>query len=732
MKNSRKLVFAILTLVLFIPISIVGIKYIIFHQKDGDFNSLKQPVNGYKTVTRDAFQRIQTEHFEESEGVIVEESSEDKGQSIGGIKDGHYTAYYNIDFGEEGANRVVFRAAAMMKGGNIEIRLNGLQGELIGTCEIPNTGPDWNTWVNIGCDILPTTGIHNVYLVYKGEEYLFNLNWFRFAKGEGKVVERVKLNINAPKAGDQLVATLSPANAIAGYEWLVGDEVVSIAERYTVLPRDVGKTIKVRIKGLGYSKGTLVSEATREIVSADYEFNAEEAAFESFTGFIDTFYYYSNMNEFGLFLNTEFWDQAEIYEIVIDAYENTGHPRYKKMIYDIFKGFNLHNGKDWSHNEFNDDIMWMVIACLRAYFLTGDSMFLETAQYHFDLVWDRGWSDDLGGGIWWKTDNQTKNACINAPAAIAACLLGEALGDESYYTKAVQLVDWLVEHLYDSSTGQVYDAYDINGLKNHWASTYNQGTFIGANMLLYEHYKDETYFNRARLVSDYTIHTMYNGGVMSNEDSSGDLIGFKGILCRWISRFAIKNNQPDIMEWLKYNGSTAWSNRNQKGLIWTTWNSKTSDTAQYDIFGLSSAVSLLNNSRTNTNLVRDAQVKIESEAFDSCKGIITKECLEGGWSVEGIADGYYTVYHNVDFGEGGLKVAIFRAAAPKNGGTIEIRLGGINGDILGICEISSTGGWEVWKTFTCEITDIKGMQDLYLVYKGEGSLFSLNWFQFAP
>lgn len=679
------------------------------------------------------YQKIQIEASNESDGVVVEECSDDNGESIGGVKDGYYTAYYNVDFGDEGANRVVFRVATPMAGGIIEIRLDGYEGTLIGTCEVKTTGSDWHTWVSVGCDVEDTTGIHKVFLVYHGEDYLFNLNWFRFAKGEGDALESIGLNKSSPKVGDLIVATVSPANAIVAYEWLVNDEVVSVAQKYTVLPRDLDKTIQVQVTGLGYSTGVLSSETTWKVLGADYEFNVEEAAYESFTSFIDGYYYYSKVSEYGLFLHTEFWDQAEMYEIVIDAYEHTGSPRYKEMIYDIFKGFNMSNGTDWSNNEYNDDLMWMVIACSRAYSATGDKMFLETAKYHFDLVWDRGWSDDLGGGIWWRTDNQTKNACINCPASIAACLLGEALDDESYYDKSVQIMDWVVANIYEPDTGRVYDGYNINAEKSQWASTYNQGTFIGANTLLYEHFGDDRYINQARLATDYTMDTMYQGGVMSNEDDGGDLIGFKGILCRWMYRFAMNSNQPDILEWLKMNAATAWNNRNKDGLIWTTWNAKTGDdTTDYDVFGLSTGVSLLNNSRSNTNLVIDASKQIEMEAFDLCRGIVTEECSEGGKSIGEIQSGNYTVYHNVDFGDGGLSKTVFRAASvATEGGTVEVRLGTIDGKLIGSCQIEDTGDLNTWKTFTCDITDVSGMQDVYLVFNGKDFLFNLNWFQFA-
>lgn len=679
----------------------------------------------------DAYQRIQIEDFSKSEGVIVEECSDDKGQSIGGVKDGFYTAYKDVDFGDEGAARAAFRVATPMAGGDIEIRLDGVDGELVGTCKVTMTGPDWHTWVNAGCDVANVTGVHDVYLVYRGDDYLFNINWFRFARGEGKPMESVGLNNYSPMVGDELAATLNPANAIVAYEWLVDGQVVSIAEKYAVAPLDIDKKIQLRIKGLCYSAGELTTDATREVVAADYELNVEEAAYESFTSFIKEHYYYSDTNKFGAIKDTWFWDQAEMYEIVIDAYEHTGASRYKDMIYDMFKGFNIRWTTDWSSNEYNDDIMWMVIACTRAYNATGDVQFLETAERHFKVVWDRAWSDDLGGGLWWRTDNQTKNACINCPAAIAACLLAEALDDESYYDKALMALNWVIDNLYEEDTGHVYDAYNIDGEKNHWASTYNQGTFIGANTLLYEHFGDEIYFNRARMAADYTIKTMYSGGVANNEDGSNDLIGFKGILVRWLYRFAVNNNQPDVMEWMKMNAATAWKNRNEAGLMWTKWGEKTDDTTDYPAFGVSTAVSLLNNSRTNTNLVIDAAEKIEAETFDLCRGVIAEDCSEGGKSIGNVQNGCYTVYHNVDFGNGGLTKAQFRAASGSKGGKIEIRLGGTDGDLIGTCQIDSTGDFGVWKTFSCDVTDVTGMQDVYLVYAGDDYLFNLNWFQFA-
>ena len=65
----------------------------------------------------------------------------------------------------------------------------------------------------------------------------------------------------------------------------------------------------------------------------------------------------------------------------------------------------------------------MTIACARAYQAFHEEIYLQQAEKHFNLVFDRAWSDDLGGGLFWRIENTTKNACINGPAAIAACYI---------------------------------------------------------------------------------------------------------------------------------------------------------------------------------------------------------------------------------------------------------------------------------------------------------------------
>ncbi len=177
----------------------------------------------------------------------------------------------------------------------------------------------------------------------------------------------------------------------------------------------------------------------------------------------------------------DFWKSAEEIETVLDAYEWTSNAAYKTMITSLLNGYRKTNGDTWEKNIYNDDCMWASIAFSRGYLNTGNTQFRTVAKTNFDLVYARvSWNDQIGGGLWWTTKNNTKNACVNGPGAIAAYLLYQSLGDAGYLTKAAQIYDWERAKLFVAETGKVFDAIRTNGIPRGGATTYNQGTFIGA------------------------------------------------------------------------------------------------------------------------------------------------------------------------------------------------------------------------------------------------------------
>jgi hypothetical protein len=70
-----------------------------------------------------------------------------------------------MDFGD-GFAEMEFRCASEAAGGLIEIRLDGPEGTLLGTCQVPNTG-DWQAWTNLKTPLQPVRGVKSVCLVFK-------------------------------------------------------------------------------------------------------------------------------------------------------------------------------------------------------------------------------------------------------------------------------------------------------------------------------------------------------------------------------------------------------------------------------------------------------------------------------------------------------------------------------------------------------------------------------------
>ncbi|GJM83052.1 hypothetical protein HMSSN139_55480 [Paenibacillus sp. HMSSN-139] len=154
--------------------------------------------------------------------------------------------------------------------------------------------------------------------------------------------------------------------------------------------------------------------------------------------------------------------EAELWEMVMDAYLRTSDPELKAQlraqIDEIFDGAVLKYGEDWTNNPFNDDIMWWAMASARAYQITGEARYLDKAKYYFDFVYDTQWDDAFAnGGLWWlNSEHVTKNACINFPAAEAAVFLYEITEDSHYLEAATRIYRWGKTMLTDGN-GKVFD-----------------------------------------------------------------------------------------------------------------------------------------------------------------------------------------------------------------------------------------------------------------------------------
>lgn len=122
--------------------------------------------------------------------------------------------------------------------------------------------------------------------------------------------------------------------------------------------------------------------------------------------------------------------------------------------------------------------------------------------------------------------------------------------------------------------------------------------------------------------------------------------------------------------------------------------------------------------------------RTEAETMAWSVGLKTLKDISTGVYVSKIDNGDYIKVRSVDFKKG-AKVFEANISSEKDGGVIEIRLDSQDGDLLGTLNVKSTSGLQNWLMQSCEVKKVKGIHDLYFVFKGNSeSLFNFNWWRF--
>ncbi len=121
----------------------------------------------------------------------------------------------------------------------------------------------------------------------------------------------------------------------------------------------------------------------------------------------------------------------------------------------------------------------------------------------------------------------------------------------------------------------------------------------------------------------------------------------------------------------------------------------------------------------------------QAETICGAMDVKTEPCSAGGMNVCEIDNGDYIKVKGVDFGDTPATTFTAAVASASAGGTIELRLDGADGKLIGSVDVPNTGGWQTWKTVSCPISGAKGEHDLYFRFTGDSEkLFNFNWWQF--
>ena len=292
----------------------------------------------------------------------------------------------------------------------------------------------------------------------------------------------------------------------------------------------------------------------------------------AFDSFNDVFYnteakmYYTTSERNSM---AEGWTQAVMYDIVMDAYIRTNDPNYLNMVNDFYNGAsNAYSDWNWEdikyvHGWIYDDMMWWVISLTRAYEITGNREYLDNAIAGFDFVWDEAYDEVNGGMIWsWKADG--KVAAINYPTVVGAMKLYNISGNEEYLNKAKDVYQWADDNLYQEASGRVADHRVGDNPPGFEDYTYNQGTCIGASVMLFMATNNSNYLEKAVKAADYTKNVMSNeDGILPAEGDWNEQGVLKAIFARYMQKLIKDGGQNQYTSWLQENATLAWHNRDE-------------------------------------------------------------------------------------------------------------------------------------------------------------------------
>ena len=129
-----------------------------------------------------------------------------------------------------------------------------------------------------------------------------------------------------------------------------------------------------------------------------------------------------------------------------------------------------------------------------------------------------------------------------------------------------------------------------------------------------------------------------------------------------------------------------------------------------------------------SNLNPFARIEAETIAWE--EGVETVKDAKSGVYVTDINDGDYIKVRSVNFGIG-AKIFEANVATATSGGKIEIHVDSKDGNLLGVLEVKNTEGALKWKTISCKVNKIKGIHDIFFVFKGgNDNLFNFDWWRF--
>ena len=150
------------------------------YNADGSFPTILPTDEGVKPVGKfDPYRKVEAETMAFSKGIKTEQNNQ-VGVYVTDIHNGDYIKLQNVHFCSKLPRTFTARVASGLRGGQIEIRIDSIKGQLLGRLEVPATG-GWEQWQTLTTDLTSIArGSHDLYFVFTGRKgpKLFNFDWW--------------------------------------------------------------------------------------------------------------------------------------------------------------------------------------------------------------------------------------------------------------------------------------------------------------------------------------------------------------------------------------------------------------------------------------------------------------------------------------------------------------------------------------------------------------------------
>lgn len=235
-----------------------------------------------------------------------------------------------------------------------------------------------------------------------------------------------------------------------------------------------------------------------------------------------------------LLLSWNYWWQAHLLDVSVDAYIRDGAPSTRELVVQLARGHRLRNLLRVT-NSYYDDMAWMGLALERAQRYAGVNAARRLRTLTDTFM--KAWVPEAGGGIPWRTTGLFLNAPANGPAGIYLARMGQA-------DRAGETADWLYRRLLDPDTGLINDGVDgsydspDSGKLYPEKYTYNQGVTIGLDTEL-SAVGDPRHAKRVgRLLESVSQHMTERRVIAGGDGGDGGL--FNAILMRYLALAAVQ------------------------------------------------------------------------------------------------------------------------------------------------------------------------------------------------